>query len=242
MLWNKKEAKSVLPDLPPLETPFKQELAEIQQIKEHETDESADPHMLPSFPDSLNSKGFSQTIIKDAVSNENEEDTEFVGNIPKNYKTVEMEDSSNSTSPSITQVRPAPHKEETTYPLSPESSQDLIPQIPIKNPIPPSLPPQMPLQKNKFMEQSVAPLPAHFSKPPVQEKYPHVFIKIDRFFSAKKALSETKDQLDQIEDLLKKIREVKLREEQELARWEHELLSIKSRVREVTQNIFEKVE
>ena len=51
-----------------------------------------------------------------------------------------------------------------------------------------------------------------------------------------------KDQLDQIEDLLKKIRDIKMREEQELEVWEKELLTAKARIQEVGVNIFEKQE
>ena len=69
-----------------------------------------------------------------------------------------------------------------------------------------------------------------------------IFVKIDRFHSVRRSLSDTQDKLEEISDILKKIRETKLREEQELTSWEKELLSIKSHIREVNDNIFEKTD
>ncbi|MDP3881405.1 MAG: hypothetical protein Q8Q31_00820 [Nanoarchaeota archaeon] len=249
MLWNKKEEKSALPDLPPLEMPFKQELDQIQQREEHHEEESTETHALPSFPDSPNAKGFSQIAIKDAVSDESNEKEESVGNIPQNYKTVEMQEAPEVNHPSIIASKPVPYHEQTTYQVNSNQNEGPIPQPPIKksqlvqNQSVEAPMPRMPSLNQKLKHaDAFAPLPAHFSRPPTPEKHSHVFVKIDKFFSAKKALDETKDQLNQIEDLLKKIRELKLREEQELANWESELLSAKARIREVTQNIFEKVE
>jgi len=74
MLWNKKEEKSLLPDLPSLETPFKQDLSQISEAEDpNEESDPTETHALPSFPDSANLKGFSQTVIKGAVSDEDKE-------------------------------------------------------------------------------------------------------------------------------------------------------------------------
>ena len=69
-----------------------------------------------------------------------------------------------------------------------------------------------------------------------------VFVKIDKFRSAKKAIREVKSRLEDIDVLLSKIREVKLREDQELKAWENELIQIKARVQDIHENIFEKVD
>ena len=45
-----------------------------------------------------------------------------------------------------------------------------------------------------------------------------------------------------MDELLKKIREIKLREEQELTTWEKEINNAKSRIKDVHENIFEKIE
>lgn len=69
-----------------------------------------------------------------------------------------------------------------------------------------------------------------------------VYVKIERFHSARKALNNARNKLAEIDELMKKIRETKMREEQELSSWEEEIESVKEKVEEVTNNIFEKVE
>ena len=77
MFWNKKEDKKSLPDLPPYRSPgivIKQSgRANFMPTGEEQKDifneeEEIQKHGLPSFPDSLNERGFSQAAIKDAVS------------------------------------------------------------------------------------------------------------------------------------------------------------------------------
>lgn len=68
-----------------------------------------------------------------------------------------------------------------------------------------------------------------------------VYIKVDRFVSARKALENSQIKLEEISELLKTIRETKMREEQELTYLEKELSATKARVQEITENIFEKV-
>jgi len=66
-----------------------------------------------------------------------------------------------------------------------------------------------------------------------------IFVKIDRFYSAKKALDSIEIKLLDIEDSLKKIRETKMREEQELSGWEKEIDDVKTKVQDVREKIFE---
>ncbi len=75
-----------------------------------------------------------------------------------------------------------------------------------------------------------------------QPKNLDIFVKIEKFYSVKKALDATKNSLTEIDELLNRIRETKLREEQELSVWEKEMNAIKARIQDVTENIFEKVE
>ncbi|MFH1425243.1 MAG: hypothetical protein ABIG28_00740 [archaeon] len=68
-----------------------------------------------------------------------------------------------------------------------------------------------------------------------------VFVKLDKFHSAKKSINDIRGKLEDIDTLIKKIRETKLKEEQEISSWERDVAHAKARVDEVTQNIFEKV-
>lgn len=71
---------------------------------------------------------------------------------------------------------------------------------------------------------------------------PDIFVKIDKFRNARKTFNEVKAKLNEIDDLIKRIRETKMREEQELSAWERDVQNIKSRVKDVSENIFEKVD
>lgn len=68
-----------------------------------------------------------------------------------------------------------------------------------------------------------------------------IYVKVDKFTSARKALESTQAKLEEISELLKVIRETKMREEQELAYLEKELSTTKAKVQEITENIFEKI-
>ena len=83
-------------------------------------------------------------------------------------------------------------------------------------------------------------LPMEISKP--AEKPSDVFVRLDKFHSAKKSLSEITNDLEDVNEMLKKIRETKLREEQELASWERDILQAKARLENVSDNIFRKSE
>ncbi len=113
-----------------------------------------------------------------------------------------------------------------------------------------------PMNQRKFrtveMEDSFSSNRSNFpiSPPPFYRNQPmedskqkdkDVYIRIDKFYSARKALETTRDKLNEIDELLRKIRETKLREEQELNAWEKELSEVKARVHEVVETIFEKV-
>lgn len=77
---------------------------------------------------------------------------------------------------------------------------------------------------------------------PGAQKSEDIYVKIDKFHSARKSLTAARQKLHEIDDLLRKIRETKLREEQELHSWEKEIEEVKAKIEDVTNNIFEKVE
>lgn len=153
MMWGKKKSKE-LPDLPPLPPQYGSEGMDEEESSS-----------LPSFPDSAMEKGFSQTAIKEAVS-EDEED----------------------------------------MPEPPETNMNIM-EIETKS-----------------------------------EKKEDLFVKVDKFASARKSLETAQNKIDEMQELLKVIRETKMREEQELAYWEKELTSAKAHVQQVTENIFGKIE
>lgn len=76
----------------------------------------------------------------------------------------------------------------------------------------------------------------------MNQKNADIFIKIEKYHEAKKALKDIQLSMLDIDNILKKIRDTKLREEQEISIWEKEIEKTKSRIKEVVENIFEKVD
>jgi len=68
-----------------------------------------------------------------------------------------------------------------------------------------------------------------------------VFIRLDKFQATNETFEEIKNKVEEIDELLKKTREIKVREEEELAEWEREIQIIKSRIDLIDRNIFEKL-
>ena len=75
----------------------------------------------------------------------------------------------------------------------------------------------------------------------VKTKNEEVFVKLDKFQSARKALVLAQEQVQDIANTLKRIRETKLREEQELSAWEKEILAAKTKVEEINKTLFDKI-
>jgi hypothetical protein len=231
MFWNKKEDDSALPDPPQSKSGFNFHQSTQPPVEEDE--ESVEKHVLPAFPDSPMKKGFSQAAIKDAVSEDSGEpdDLDEEENAPspfegmkesKNIKTIEMSNSAipappEERIPSIIESQQIKKRSAITQQVS-EPESDIV-------------------STNSEIETLPSP---RFKMP--ETKKENIFVKIDKFYSAKKALESTKNQLEQIEELLKKIRETKLKEERELENWEKDLMTAKARIQEVNENIFEKIE
>jgi len=112
------------------------------------------------------------------------------------------------------------------------------------------MPPAPKLQISKKMPEIPSPplyhqniqMSSHEENDFHEHAHKDVFIKIDRFHAAKKAIQTAKERLEEVEMNLRKLRETTTREEIELNSWEKELEILKSKIREVSENIFEKVE
>jgi len=211
MFWDKKEDKKALPDLPPLKFPRVRE--DVGERFEHDEvgrsfDDETEKHELPSFPDNLNDKGFSQAAIKGAVS-----EPLGTGGVPEarpeqdKFKIVEMEE-----------WKPESGGEENVGGMpEPPQEEERIPEAPDR-------------LERREVKDSIA------------EKNKDIFVKLDKFYSARKALVDVQENLEDVDSLLKKIREIKMREEQELTGWEKDLEHVKARLNDVTVNLFEKVD
>jgi hypothetical protein len=239
MFWNKKGDKKSLPDLPPVRRPsliegnrlnlgglpgqeqMHDSQHESQQERIDEPPFEMERHDLPSFPDSMHEKGFSQSAIKDAVG-----DTHMRG--------LPVLPDVSSRNEVVGQHIEKPVDLEEWQPSQPIGGQ--IHEIGQSEGI--RLPETMRSGGNQWNENKQM----DFMKVGGHKKNEDVFVKLDKFYSARKALIDAQQKVKDVDELLKKIRETKMREEQELAAWERDLMLIKTRMNDVTVNLFEKVD
>ena len=219
MLWGKKEEKGTLPDLPPLrKSNFEIGQQHNREIALPREDESVDEELpqkqgFPSFPDSMNEKGFSQAAIKDAVDSDYGDENFSVEKKPAEMAPMKYLDSHTSQKYKAVEM-----EEWTPSNTDRQSFETKLPEPPIVD----------------------------FSRaiPEIQrtQKNADIFVKLDKFYSARKALIEAQQKMGDVDELLKRIRENKMREEQELIAWEKELMNVKARINDVNVTIFEKVD
>lgn len=67
-----------------------------------------------------------------------------------------------------------------------------------------------------------------------------IFVRLDKFVEARQSLEKVREKLGEIDDLLKTIKEVKLKEEREITQWEREIEAVKARISSVNSEIFDK--
>ena len=255
MFWNKKDEKKSLPDLPQIKSPFSKELSvssENTGMVEEKLKEGENKHALPSFPDSPTNQGFSQTAIKEAISHDgiksNIKVYDSTAEVPpdsgEKFKAVEMEDEkkvSKEENPYLVSMTEYPRQKVSyTQQITPYGSKVVKQNSQSAALINP--PPSEDEEKNGDEETNETFTPiAKIERPADSQKGHDIFVKIEKFYSAKKSLEAIKGQVDQIDDLLKKIKDIKLKEERELGVWEKEIALVKSRIQNVNDTIFEKI-
>lgn len=74
-----------------------------------------------------------------------------------------------------------------------------------------------------------------------KEDKKEIFVKIEKFRAAKKSLGLIARNLEDMDSLIKKIRETKMREDQEFANWENTVESLKARIENIREDIFERL-
>lgn len=218
MLFGKKSAKATLPDLPPANYSG---LPAFPTMEHKDVDEKQDK-ALPAFPDSPSHNTFSQAAIKDAVGEPEHDDEsdlpEFPSASQNSYGATKDVGAMDAWKPTSMKMTNSFHEDDDE--LSPAPSQKL----------------------------SRAPMvDTEYSKPRSDEGFPmssgsSVYVKLDKFHLARRTLREVQEKLEEVDSLIKRVRETKMREEQELTAWEKDIAHIKTRVKDVHENIFEKVE
>jgi hypothetical protein len=75
--------------------------------------------------------------------------------------------------------------------------------------------------------------------PPSHNLNKPIFVKLDKFKDAKESLENIKSKLIEMEELLKIVKDLKAKENQELTQWETEVEKIKARINSINSDIFE---
>lgn len=137
-----------------------------------------------------------------------------------------------------------------------ETNEINLPQLPppefeFQEPIKKSITESHEMQKSKFSplpkipfkksEPKIKPEPILPTQPPKIKEKP-IYIRLDKFEATEESFEEIKNKLIEIESFLKKIREIKTKEEQELEDWEREIQVIKARIESIDKNIFNRLD
>ena len=97
-------------------------------------------------------------------------------------------------------------------------------------------------------EKQTKPEVKEFKRTPPKIAHPHpksdepVFIRIDKFEESLKLFEKTKEQIEEIEEMIRETRAIKEKEEEELVHWETQIQSVKQQVEKVDRDLFSKIE
>ena len=147
------------------------------------------------------------------------------------------------------------HKSKEEIPKLPELPN--LPDFPSINDImqarESSLPPIIPSIPTNNSEKRTIELPEiNYSKQAPQfplanstDRFPiskePLFIKIDKFQEAINRFSEIKEKIGEIDSSIRKIKEIKEREEQEIREWEAEIQQVKEKIANIDSSLFNKI-
>ncbi len=218
MFWNKKKSKG-LPDLP------------SPGIPSPKGSNNSSVGALPAFPDAPSQKGFSQSMIKEAVEPEEIISPHLEKATGPKKVTKEIGDKTElpPIPGSLVTKKPIPlkeHHKEKSIITSPKKEivESKINEIGEWKP-----------QEFKSMEN-----PETFSKKPMGKNL--VFVRLDKFNDARESLEEIKGKLEEIDEMLKTLKDVKVKEEEELTNWEKEMMELKVHLNSLMSDVFEDAE
>ncbi len=98
-------------------------------------------------------------------------------------------------------------------------------------------PDAMALPKND-MRLPPPPMSMQMSSPIRDSKRP-LFVKLDKFKEAKESLAKISEKLEQMDELLRMIKDIKAKEDVDLSSWARDMENIKARIALVNKEIFE---
>lgn len=214
----------MLPKIPVQDNPEKKEMSDLPE--------------LPSFPATSRNENLNQEIVKSAVTDMPSPGEEEVHvDVPEDVHVVEVPQSEGAIPP-----KPLiPH--DSLPPLSPVS-----PPTPLVTEPKSHASPMMPEPPKHIKPKPMFPAtqkPMNLSPPPANKPEPKeaepIFVRIDRFQAAQKNFEQIKEKVEEIESVLKRLKDVKSQEEVELKGWTEDVEKIKSKLSELDQGIFNQI-
>jgi hypothetical protein len=103
-------------------------------------------------------------------------------------------------------------------------------------------PQQLPNQPSFNETEIINPSPPPQTHKIFEEGKSGIFVKINKFHQARKNLRDAKDKITEIHDLLERIKLTRTKEEEELKSWESQINILNSRLKNISEEIFEDVE
>ncbi|MEK6792587.1 MAG: hypothetical protein AABX96_04970 [Nanoarchaeota archaeon] len=194
----KKNSAGELPDFPSSGAPSMRDYQRTT-LPPIDTSQEDNIHGLPSFPDSMMKKGFSQTMIKSAVEDEDK------------------------SLPELPEWDQENEKPQTSRPIKTVELEEWTPK-------------SAPQQIQQRRQTNEEPRPMVSSQ--MNDKRP-LFVKLDKFKEARDSLEKISEKLNQMDELLKMIKDLKAKEDEEISNWEKDIENIKSRISSVNKEIFE---
>jgi hypothetical protein len=166
---------------------------------------------LPSFPSDSKNENLNQQMVKSAVL---ETPTSTNNEI-------------NVSIPENTSIR-----EEKMPSIADRRSAELPPIPTVSKEIPrqPKLDVETPVSMSQQMQQ----MPKSSLNEPI-------FIRLDKFQASQKSLESIKEKIAKVEITLKKIEEVKVKEDAELKGWLEDINQVKSKIAEIDNDIFNQI-
>lgn len=223
--FNKNKKSDKIPELPKLPNSYMQESGNMYNQNEQYNDYEENP--LPSFPNSQMGNTMTQSTIKDAV-NQNE-----------------FEESSIPHPPQLNPLQTPPHmRHQQVAPIIKSNKIHNVQKMPRQ---------QMDNQMEQIRVDKRKPstyemsgeepmIESNFASNPIREKRTEpLFIQLDKFEKTISSFDEIKLKVSEIESLLRSIKEVKAKEDEKLRYWENQIETIKSHLEEINRDLFDRM-
>jgi len=220
MAWLKKKEK--VPELPSAST-----LPEIPVSASSSNDVSASTPTLPEVPKQSEAKGLPDLPSFPVNAQTNTLNQEMVKSAVSDISSGENEETTGALE--------GLHVEEIgELPSIPSIAVSAIPEPPKRTPKTNDMKPSMEIPETP---KAVEFTPSMDERAVARQSEP-IFVRIDKFQAAQKDFEVIKDKIKEIETILRKIKDVKSKEEQELNSWSEDIGKLKSRLAEIDSNVF----